>query len=131
MRIREFCPLSIISLRVSAAVIRREVLHGIGGALPNNRGISALGLADVVGVSPELTQHVKSEFKTRDCRKRRWDPELGLVPESDIIALNNRPEKGRWSASSFSSSTPTKRQAVPKTGVVLSPHSLSPFAFYD
>lgn len=38
----------------------------------------------------ELTwQHFQSEFKTSNCRKRRWKPELGLVPESDITSSNN------------------------------------------
>lgn len=55
VRIREFSPLSIIWLCISVAIIRKEVLHGIGGALTNNATIQILGLANMVKISSELT----------------------------------------------------------------------------
>jgi len=51
VRISKFCPHSIILLCISAAIIRKEALHGIGGTLRNNCVIYILGLANVVNVS--------------------------------------------------------------------------------
>lgn len=106
------------------------MLRGIGGALTNNATIQILGLANMVKISSELTwQHTQSEFKTSNCRKRRWDPELGLVLESDMASPNYRPENWRRCGSLLSLPAPGK--AVPKTDVCLHPNPLSPSFIYS
>lgn len=68
-------------------------------------------------VSSELTwQHTRSGFKTSKFRKRRWDQELGLVPDADITS----PASGRICGFLLSLPAPTNGKAAPKTDACLS-----------
>lgn len=82
-----FSPLSIKYLCISVAIIRKEVLYRIGGALTNNCMIQILGLTKMVNISSEqIWQHTQPEDNSNSCWTRRWDLELRLVPKPDMAS---------------------------------------------